>query len=325
MVLSFLLSGGIAGQQYNVTVATLFSGGSRQDVLTVNMPSSQGSCETINPVPALYTQLPLGTQGYVNTGVRYFWGAAPPANPTVLDQWFDPTTNTLSEWATDGVSFFWEELASDNLVTEAPIDNIIYGRYNGFWVQEPIQVDAPSNGQQYARKNAGWSVVTSSGGGGGGGGGAGHLLNHMERLTITTVNVLPPLSFTPDGSLLMLVVNGATFTPNDGSFTFSGTTITWRSTIYSLNPSDMVVAIYSYSVPSSLLNKMDLLAVTTTNAFPPLSFTPDGSLLMLIVNGATFTPTDGSFTFSGTVITWVSTIYSVHPGDTVVAVYSYMG
>jgi hypothetical protein len=70
---------------------------------------------------------------------------------------------------------------------------------------------------------------------------------------------------------------------------------------------------------------MELLAVTATNAFPPLSFTPDGSLLMLIVNGSTFTPADGSFTFSGTAITWVSTIYSVHPGDTVVAVYSYMG
>jgi hypothetical protein len=156
MVLTFLLTGGIAGQQYNVAVATQFYGGSRQDVLTINIPSSQGSCETINPVPQLYTQLPLGTQGYVNTGTRYFWGAAPPVNPTVMDQWYDPTTDTLSEWTTDGTTYFWSVLASTGLVTEAPVDNILYGRYNGYWVEEPIQADAPADGQSYSRGNNSW-------------------------------------------------------------------------------------------------------------------------------------------------------------------------
>jgi hypothetical protein len=73
-----------------------------------------------------------------------------------------------------------------------------------------------------------------------------NLLNNMEPLTIATANVIPPLSYPPVGGLLMLVVNGATFTPDDGSFTYSGNTITWTSTIYSVNPGDTVVAIYSY-------------------------------------------------------------------------------
>jgi hypothetical protein len=157
-VLTFLLSGGIAGQQYVLSIHTMFAGQPRNDVLTVNVPSSQGSCVAINPVPALYTQLPLSTQGYVNTGVRYFWGSAPPANPTVMDQWFNPTNKTLSEYTTDGTNFSWVVLTSTGLVTEAPVTNIIYGRYNGNWVAEPIQADALANGQLYSRSNNAWTL-----------------------------------------------------------------------------------------------------------------------------------------------------------------------
>ena len=92
-LLTFLLSGGIVGQQYNLSVNTVADINSRTDVLTINIPSSSGDCSFINPVPQIYSQLPVGdpTQGYVNTGVRYFWGAAPPNAPNVMDQWYDPT------------------------------------------------------------------------------------------------------------------------------------------------------------------------------------------------------------------------------------------
>jgi hypothetical protein len=108
-ILTFLVSGGIAGQQYNVTIAAGVSGTNRADVLAINIPSSSGDCATINPVPSIYTQLPLGqpTQGYVNTATRYFWGVAPPANPNVMDQWYNTNTSILSEWVTDGTKFFW--------------------------------------------------------------------------------------------------------------------------------------------------------------------------------------------------------------------------
>jgi hypothetical protein len=72
------------------------------------------------------------------------------------------------------------------------------------------------------------------------------LQNNMEPLTITTSNMLPPVSFVPEGGLFMLVINGTTFTPDDGSFTLSGAHITWTSNIYSVNPTDTVIAIYSY-------------------------------------------------------------------------------
>ena len=157
--LTFLLSGGISGQQYNISIRLT----TRTDVLTISIPSSGDcACDTINPVPSIYNQLPLNGQGYVNTGVRYFYGVAPPANPNVLDQWFTPTTSTLSEWATDGTKFFWQTISSDLLVTEAPIGNIIYGRYNGFWVPEPIQVDAPADGGLYARFMNGWAAVPAT-------------------------------------------------------------------------------------------------------------------------------------------------------------------
>jgi hypothetical protein len=155
-VLTFLVSGGIAGQQYNLTIVGNNQLGTRNDVLTVNIPSSQGECQSINPVPAIYTQVPLGSQGYVNTGVRYFWGRTPPANPNVLDQWYDPTDNSLSEWATDGTEFFWELITASNLVQEARSDGIIYGRFNANWVAEPIQFDAPVNFLLYSRSNKGW-------------------------------------------------------------------------------------------------------------------------------------------------------------------------
>jgi hypothetical protein len=189
-VLTFLLSGGIVGQQYNLKVTLATTTGARDDTLTINIPSSKGDCVSINPVPSIYNQIPLNSQGWVNTGIRYFWGPAPPHNPGVLDQWYNPDNQVLYEWATDGTNYFWEALTSVDEVLEAPMDGFIYGRSNGFWVKEPIQADAPadgksysrsnntwlynplssdapSDGKTYGRSNAAWVVVTSGGGGGG--------------------------------------------------------------------------------------------------------------------------------------------------------------
>lgn len=75
------------------------------------------------------------------------------------------------------------------------------------------------------------------------------LIFAMENLTIEATNVFPPLANTPSGGLMTLVVNNSTFTPDDGpdgSFTLSGNQITWTSPAFSVNPGDVVVAIYSY-------------------------------------------------------------------------------
>ena len=112
-MLWFLLSGGIPGQQYNISIHIAYGyvAYSRVDTLIVNMPSSGDcSCDIINPVPTIYSQLPLGTQAYVNAGIRYFWGDIPPSNPNVMDQWYNPRTQLLSEWATDGTNYSWAPL-----------------------------------------------------------------------------------------------------------------------------------------------------------------------------------------------------------------------
>jgi hypothetical protein len=70
---------------------------------------------------------------------------------------------------------------------------------------------------------------------------------------------------------------------------------------------------------------MEPLVITTTNVLPPVSFLPVGGMFMLIINNSTFTPDDGSFSVSGQNISWLSSVDSVNHGDTVVAVYSYMG
>jgi hypothetical protein len=163
LVVTFLLSGGIAGQQYNIAMLAHLVSGTRTNTLKVNVPTFAGSVQPpINPVPAIYTQLPLSTDGFINTALRYFWGAAPPNAPSVLDQWYNTTTETLFEWATDGTSFFWEMIASVNIVMEAPSSGVIYGRYNGHWVPDVIQSDAPANSQLYSRSNNGWVVIPLS-------------------------------------------------------------------------------------------------------------------------------------------------------------------
>jgi len=108
-MLTFLLSGGIAGQQYNITINA--NSNARVDNLIISIPSfGDQACDVINPVPSIYNQIPLWGGGYVNTAVRLFWGPVAPNAPNALDQWYDTTNNILCEWITDGTDYFWWEL-----------------------------------------------------------------------------------------------------------------------------------------------------------------------------------------------------------------------
>jgi len=79
----------------------------------------------------------------------------------------------------------------------------------------------------------------------------GGTLINQEALVVTATNVLSPLSTTPSGALLELIVNGQTMSSEGGSapFTVSGTTVLWNpvNAGYSLAPSDIVVAVYSHT------------------------------------------------------------------------------
>lgn len=73
--------------------------------------------------------------------------------------------------------------------------------------------------------------------------------------------------------------------------------------------------------------KMEQLTITVSNTFPLLSEQYSGNMFLLIVNGYTFVPVGANIPFvvSSNAITWVSTTWSVNPGDSVIAVYSYVG
>jgi hypothetical protein len=72
--------------------------------------------------------------------------------------------------------------------------------------------------------------------------------------------------------------------------------------------------------------KMEYLPIATINVIPPLSYAPDGNVMMLFVSGTAFFPIgpDIAFTISDNTLTWVSTIYSVPPGAAVIAVYTHV-
>jgi hypothetical protein len=67
----------------------------------------------------------------------------------------------------------------------------------------------------------------------------------------------------------------------------------------------------------------ELLTITTTNQILPLTAQPDGRMMFLFVNGRAFAEISGAFSVSLNAISWLSTVYSVNPGDEVVACYSF--
>ena len=69
-----------------------------------------------------------------------------------------------------------------------------------------------------------------------------------EALNITTVNVIPALSYPPNGVLTTLYINGLAFFSigSQASFTISGNVLTWTSTMFSIPVGAAVVAVYTY-------------------------------------------------------------------------------
>ena len=164
--LSFLMSGGIVGQQYDIQISIQYqvdpdTTAGRVEHLIISIPSTAGT-DIINPVPAIYNQIPLWGGGYINSAVRAFWGSVPPSNPNVLDQWFSTADGILYEWATDGTTPQWVIIYSDKYLIDAPNDGVLYGRLDDTWSPVPISeilFDAPGDGLYYARQNHLWAAV----------------------------------------------------------------------------------------------------------------------------------------------------------------------
>ena len=69
-----------------------------------------------------------------------------------------------------------------------------------------------------------------------------------EAVNVTGLNTFAPLAHIPVPNPITLMVNGRGFFPvgSPPDFTVSGNIIIWLSTIYSVSPSDDVVALYYY-------------------------------------------------------------------------------
>jgi hypothetical protein len=149
----------------------------------------------------------------------------------------------------------------------------------------------------------------------------------MDVLQITTQNVFPSLGYVPDGAMIILFVNRTAFfaaaLPPD--FIMSGATILWQNAHYSVPPGAQVTAVYTYH-PNENPIRTEALTIVTENVIPPLTYTPDGQMIMLFVNRTAFfaagSPPD--FAFSGNTITWENAHFSVPPGAQVIAVYTHL-
>ena len=163
-VLTFLLSGGIDGQQYNLTINSVqASTQSRSDILTINIPSQDGSgCAASGPITSIGPNELAGATITYNDVPRFFVSGLSPSGPNVMDWWYNPTNGSLQEYVETSVNpptYSWHMFNVPTITSDAPIDNKLYARSNQQWVLDVIQFEAPNDGKLYARINNTWGAV----------------------------------------------------------------------------------------------------------------------------------------------------------------------
>jgi hypothetical protein len=131
-ILTFMVSGGFGGVQYQLSVnVTLSNGGVRTDVLAVNVippyedgcgcascghaPCSCYECDPCN-VPTeqqVATLVPVNSIFGTNY-VQYYVSATAPQNPNLFDKWYNMTNNTVYEYVSNGMKNYWQPGASSS-------------------------------------------------------------------------------------------------------------------------------------------------------------------------------------------------------------------
>lgn len=283
--LQFILSNGVPGVTYEVSVSISYGTGSplpvRTDQLTVVVPSEGcgcAPCGSVQPIP------PYGQNGnegqylngqgtvFLNSGPRYFVNAGPPQGAQIMDQWYNVSTGIVSELITDGTNVIWmplnppQDIYAEMLFSEAltvtatntlsTLTNVPTGNFFELIVNGetflPVGSQPPFtwNGKVITWQSTTTTLnvgdtVTAV---------YSYAVNQLLRiqtdnLTITAINAIPTLSQIPNGEMVELVVNGRTFTSVDNpqAFTVSGNQITWTSTIFSVVPGDWVEAVYAWN------------------------------------------------------------------------------
>lgn len=126
-ILTFLLSNGLAGVQYTLSVIVQMTDNSiRTDTLVVNIPST-GNDLVANPAatPAFIfpNQGVVSADGsiYYNQVPRWFLSSTPPVNPNIMDQWYNTATKVYSTYVTNGLVASWvinQSLLDPNVILQ---------------------------------------------------------------------------------------------------------------------------------------------------------------------------------------------------------------
>ena len=141
-----------------------------------------------------------------------------------------------------------------------------------------------------------------------------------------------PLSIS---NALHVTVNGARFIEDDGSGAFGQYTVNIGSnSIILITPllggEDVVFDIFNINAQdvslSSSINTQPLIVITA-NVLSPLAFVANGNMTILYVNGRAFSDDSipPSFIVNGRQVSWVDPLFSIVPGDAVIASYTYDG
>jgi|HubBroStandDraft_5_1064220.scaffolds.fasta_scaffold16980_4 hypothetical protein len=108
--LAFTVSGGIAGQAYELVINTkLDTGDIRSDVLTINVMGDTCGCATFAPMYRLPDVVSGDGSVVVNVAPRFFISATTPVGARVLDRWYNSITGSIYDFVTNGLASWWEE------------------------------------------------------------------------------------------------------------------------------------------------------------------------------------------------------------------------
>jgi hypothetical protein len=112
--LDFILSGGIAGQKYVLSIS-LSGTITRIDTITIDVPSIGCECEPLSTVHNEANYTTSGGVVYINSAIKFIVSSITPTGVNVLDEWFNPESRVLYKYITDGTNFWWQAM-----VTTAP-------------------------------------------------------------------------------------------------------------------------------------------------------------------------------------------------------------
>jgi hypothetical protein len=118
LYLDFILSGGVEGQGYVLTVELITANGTVINTLEIDVPLTSGCGATSYGMND--ANYPIGEgMVFINSAPKYTVSSAIPSGANVKDQWYSSDTGTLFEYVTDGVTYWWQQLTPSTIAVTA--------------------------------------------------------------------------------------------------------------------------------------------------------------------------------------------------------------